>query len=183
MAITAKTFYSLEASECNSRIETEFFEALKMSNGTFKLTSDGRFSKIERSLAPFFAKRAASLKTALDVGVSSGITTIQFADFLNTGETRIKWTATDLFASAHIADITPWLRVLADPDGWPLQYDVNGRAVRPWIRKLDYLTLTAVPRIMARRYLQPLTRSLIAAGHTQEVQLISPRLKDRYQIC
>lgn len=182
MGITATDFYALESSELNGHIETEFFGALKMSNGTFKLTRDDRFSEIEKSLASFFTKRAGSLKTALDIGVSSGVTTIQFANSLNSAETQIKWTATDLFATAHLVDITPWLRVLADPDGWPLQYDINGRAVRPWIRRLDYLTFAVIPRIMARWYLRPRTKLLIEAGQTEAVKLISPRLRDRQDI-
>ena len=179
MTITACRFYSMDALESEEELEVDFFKELKMANGTFKLTAKSRFAEIERTFGGCFAERAGHIRAALDVGVSSGITTIEFADFLRAHGGKAHWTATDLYVRAHIVNPVPWLRVLADPHGWPLQYDVGGVAIRPWIRRLDYATLAFIPRMVARKILRRRALALIQQGQSKAVQLISRRLTGR----
>lgn len=177
MSLTAHDFFAL-TSACDPRIETEFFAALKMRNGTFKLTQTSRFTELEEAFGELISERAGNIRNVLDVGASSGITTIEFADFLRARGANAKLVATDLFINAHIVSIAPGLRVLAEPDGWPLQYDVGGVAIRPWIRRLDYLTLAFLPRILARQVLQSRVKAMIERGQSKPVQLISPRMAE-----
>jgi len=141
-----------------------------------------RFAEIEKSLGGVFAERAGNINEALDIGVSSGITTIEFADFLRMHGAEASWVATDLYVKAHIVEVAPGLRVLAAPNGWPLQYDIGGVAVRPWIRRLDYVTLVFIPRILARAVLRRRAAALIGRGCGRPVRLVSPRLTGRKDI-
>jgi len=182
MNIAASKFYALDASEYDESVEAEFFRHLKMENGTFKLTGGMRFAEIEKSLGYYFAERARDIEAALDIGVSSGITTAEFADFLSAHGATARWMATDLYIWAHIVDLAPGLRLLAAPNGWPLQYDIGGVAFRAWIRRLDYATLAFAPRILARKLVRRRARALIESGQSRPVQLISPRLTGRRDI-
>ena len=182
MSITAREFFSLDESEYDESVEADFFKDLKMRNGTFKLTGKSRFIEIEKFFGCYFEERAHNIRAALDVGASSGITTAEFAYFLRAHGAQANWTATDPYIRAHIVNVTPGVRVLCDPDGWPLQYDIGGVAVRPWIRRMDYATLAFIPRILARKVLRRRTKALIDRGQSKPVQLISPRLTGREDV-
>ncbi len=177
MGLTAHDFFAL-TSACDPQTETAFFAALKMRNGTFKLTQTARFAELEEVFSEKIGERASTIRNVLDIGASSGITTVEFAQYLRGLGVDAKLTATDLFITAHIVDIAPALRVLAEPDGRLLQYDIGGLAIRPWIRRLDYVTLAFVPRILARKVLQPRVRAAIDSGRSKPVQLVSPRLAE-----
>ncbi len=172
MVFRATEFFSKEAaSACDLAAESAFFSALKMRNGTFKFTQPCRFSELEQVIQPFVRERSGSLREVLDIGVSTGVTTIEFADFLRNNGALATVIATDLFIDAHIVHASPQLTVLADSEGWPLQYDYRGIIVRPWIRRLDYLTLAFVPRLLARWLLRARARAMIAAGRSEVVQM------------
>lgn len=179
MVLRATEFFSKEgASVCDPAAESAFFSALKMRNGTFKFTQPCRFSELERVIQPFVKERSGSLQEVLDIGVSTGVTTVEFANFLRSNGASAKVIATDLFINAHIVHAWPQLTVLADSEGWPLQYDFRGIVVRPWIRRLDYVTLAFVPRLLARWLLRARARALIAAGSSEVVQMTTRLLSN-----
>ena len=180
MTLTASEFF--DGGPRDAAAEDAFFRNLKMRNGSFKRTRTNRFAEIERAFGPELSRRAASLRSVLDVAVSSGITTAEFAEFLDRLGARVSLTATDLFIDAAIVNLAPGLRALVDREGWPLQYDVRGRAVRAWTRRLDYLTLTAPLRHAARLSCQRKARALLAAGQARPARMVSPRLLGRPDI-
>jgi SAM-dependent methyltransferase len=182
MALTAGTFFSQTIGEFDPNNEAAFYGALKMRNGTFKLTRASRFSQIENDLGNIFAKKAGAISSVLDVGASTGITTLEFADFLKSKGSSAKITATDLFIDAHIVCLWKNFQILVDRKGWPLQYDVFGIAVRPWIRRLDYATLAFIPRMVAHAMFEKRAATLIAKGQSTPVKLISKRLISRPEI-
>lgn len=182
MTLTADAFFSQSAEDIDPATEAAFYGMLKMPNGTFKLTRGSRFAEIEEAFGRIFAEEAARIHSVLDVGVSTGITTLEFADFLQSRGSPAEITATDLYVQAHIVQPFRELRVLADPKGWPLQYDICGKAIRPWIRRLDYVTLAFVPRILARAVLRNRVKALIQKGESKPVQLISKSLSGRSDI-
>ena len=182
MALTADAFFSQSAEDIDPATEAAFYGMLKMRNGTFKLTRASRFAEIEEAFGRIFTEKAGKIHSVLDVGVSTGITTLEFADFLQSRGSLARITATDLYIQAHIVQPFRELRVLADPKGWPLQYDICGKGIRPWIRRLDYVTLAFVPRILARAVLQNRVKALIQKGESKPVQLISKRLSGRSDI-
>jgi SAM-dependent methyltransferase len=179
MGLTARHFFSLDAAACDPHVESEFFAGLRMRNGTFKLTRPSRFAELDEAFSSVIAERATQLRSVLDVGASSGITTIDLAEFLRRQGVSATITATDLFVRAHLIDAGPTARILTDADGWPLQYDIGGVAVRPWISRLDYLTLACIPRLVARRLVQRRAKAVIERGESRVVALVSPRLARR----
>lgn len=174
----AEYFFDRTGAPDQSR-ECEFFSSLKMRNGTFKLTRPSRFSEVEAELRTALGSRARDLRQALDVGASIGSTTIELADYLEQLGARAEVIGTDLFVEAHLVELSPRLRVLSNSEGWPLQYDIGGRAVRAWIRRLDYITLGFLPRLLARLLLRSELRTRIAQGRTRPVKMESRALRSR----
>jgi hypothetical protein len=153
-----------------------------MRNGTFKLTQPSRFRELEVAFRPFIAERAAFLHDILDVGVSTGLTTVELSKFLERCGATVHITATDLFVEAHIVEFAPGVTVFCDPEGWPLQYDLRGVTIRPWIRRLDYVTLAFAPLLLARVLLQPRLRARVRAGKSRQVQMITRSLPENGKI-
>lgn len=179
MPVTAKDFFSANGAQADLAVECEFFAGLKMRNGTFKLTRPSRFALLEQALGPVIRTRVAGPCSVLDVGASTGLTTIELADFLRAQGAAPEVIGTDLFIDAHLVDIAPGVNVLSDPEGWPLQYDVAGMGIRAWVRRLDYVTLAVLPRLLARKFLQPRLRRRIAEGRAQPVRMESRALRGR----
>jgi len=179
MTLTAKRFFSTESVRSNLSIECAFFSSLKMRNGTFKLTRPSRFAALETMLGPIVRSRPADFRDVLDIGVSTGLTTAELAGFLESQGAAAHVVGTDLFIEAHLVDLMPGFRVLADPGGWPLQYDLAGFGLRAWVRRLDYVTLAALPRLFARTLLQPQLRRRIANGEAEHVRMESRALAGR----
>ncbi|TCN31443.1 ATP-binding protein [Sinorhizobium americanum] len=176
MNLSASEFYSSGADTTDVVLESAFFAKLKMRNGTFKLTQPSRFQELEVAVRPHVEERAGSLREVLDVGVSTGLTTVELAKFLGDCGSAASITATDLFIEAHIVELFPGFRVFCDPEGWPLQYDLRGVAIRPWIRRLDYVTLAFIPLMLGRSMLKARLRSRISAGVSRPVRMITRSL-------
>lgn len=179
MTLTAKRFFSTESVRSNLSIECAFFSSLKMRNGTFKLTRPSRFAALETMLGPIVRARPGDFHEVLDIGVSTGLTTAELTDFLESQGASAHVVGTDLFIEAHLVDVMPGFRVLADRGGWPLQYDLGGFGLRAWVRRLDYVTLAAWPRLFARTLLQPQLRRRIAEGEGEPVRMESRALAGR----
>lgn len=182
MKITATDFFTTDKVNFDAKIETAFYATLKMRNGTFKLTRASRFDEIEHAFKSVLTSRAATIRSVLDIGVSTGVTTAEFADFLSSIGAAAEIVATDLYIDAYIVEPFRGFRILADHDGWPMQYDLGGKAIRPWTRRLDYLTLAFIPRKLARMYFQRQAANLIRQDKHKAVRLVSPRLINRTDI-
>jgi hypothetical protein len=182
MTLSASKFYSSDTDTTDAALESAFFAKLKMRNGTFKLTQPSRFQELEVAFRPYIEERADTLREILDVGVSTGLTTVELARFLKDCGAAASIIATDLFIEAHIVELAPDFRVFCDPEGWPLQYDVRGITVRPWVRRLDYVTLAFIPLMLGRSVLQPRLRSRIRAGMSRPVQMITRSLPSNGEI-
>jgi hypothetical protein len=176
MTPTATDFFSGRVTG-DAEAEHRFFSSLKMRNGTFKTTRAARFEDVEAAFAHPIAAAAPRIRQVLDVGVSTGTTTLDLAGFLGRHGIPATVTGTDLFLDAHMVRLGPGLRVLTDADGWPLQYDLAGRAVRPWTRRLDYLTLAAPLLWTARRAVHARAQRAIRAGTSRPVRLVTPRVE------
>lgn len=155
----------LEAAE-----EAATFAKLKMRNGTFKMTKPSRFKDLEAAISAFVAKMAPDSEV-LDIGVSTGITAVELSEYMRSHGISARLTATDVFIDAFIVPILPGFTVLCDGEGWPLQYDFRGFSLRPWIRRLDYVTLAFVPLTLARRILQPRLKAAVRSGKGTRVQM------------
>jgi len=179
MTSTARQFFLIDREHADAAAESRFFSSLKMRNGTFKLTQPSRFAALEDEIGPAIAEHAARLRQVLDVGASTGLTTIELADFLRATGASVQVTGTDLFIQAHLVEVAPGFHVLSDPQGWPLQYDIAGLPVRAWTRRLDYITLMAAPRYAARAALGGRLRRMIARGESLPVRMETTGLAER----
>jgi hypothetical protein len=74
------------------------------------------------------------------------------------------------------------VRVLTDASGFPLEYDVGGWPIRPWITWRDYCTLAFLPRILARCIFRTSLKTAIATGESKPVKLINSALLARQDI-
>ena len=173
MTITARRYFDGVVSAAD---EARFYGSLKMRNGTFKSTRSRRFADLD----PLILKHAPVLEEGelliLDVAVSGGISTVELAEAFHAAGRECRLTATDLFIEARLLELGGWLTVLTGSDGWLLQYDVAGLAIRPWIRRLDYLTLAVLPSRIARSVIGLPIRERIHAGRGRRVRLVCQRL-------
>lgn len=179
MALTATAFFGHPHSSISPRAEDEFFGALKLGNNTFKLTASGRFAELDDGLAGALSRFSARVDQVLDIGVSSGVTTLDLYERLKRAGQAVRITATDVAIDAYIVTPFPRCRVLVDGEGHVLQYDLFDRALRPWRRRLDWisgmiLVRGLANRICGRRASEMMRTSGPSAG--QRVTLVSPRL-------
>lgn len=170
---TAAQFFDRSLDRVSRRYEARFFGALKTGNATFKRTEAGRMVEIDRRMIRRIAGAGSRIDTALDLGISSGTTTIELIEALRRAGHRPAVTATDRMINARLVPLRWGCRALVEPDGHVLQYDVLGAAIRPWRRRLDYFTGLAAIGHLAHRLLDP----QIARAHTgRPVALVSPHL-------
>ena len=66
MALTARRFFAVEATQVDPVEESEFFSGLKMRNGTFKLTRPSRFADLDAEIASAISERAGGIRQVLD---------------------------------------------------------------------------------------------------------------------
>lgn len=173
----ASAFLSLPPEAVDPATEAAVFSSLKLRNGAFKTTAPGRFAELDAFLEPFLVRRAGRIRQVLDVGASSGCTTIDLARTLTRLGIAAEVTATDLCLDAVVVQLSARLRVLADRSGWPLQYEVAGRAVRPWPRRLDWVWPAGPARLLARRAVGAAVRRRLWRGEGAPLRLVSPRVR------
>jgi hypothetical protein len=161
----------------NAWDESAFFAGLKMPNGTFKLTMPSRFAEWDAVLRPFLQQRAAAIRQVLDLGASTGVTTVELHRLLGASGVEARVTATDLYVEAFLVTFGPRLRALCDRHGSPLKYEVFGLAVRPWSRRLDYVTSAWLPLALARRLLRPRLAAAVRSGNAAPVRMITGLLR------
>src|SRR5215212_2191501 len=117
-------------------LEVRFFYSIKLKNGIRKYTYPGRLDDlndlVNRLLPPH-----RPLKV-MDVAVSSGVNTLEWIDALRRAGVDCHMVAGDLNVNAFLVSVGKRLHVLVDGAGYPLQFDIFGRAVQnpPGRRKL-----------------------------------------------
>jgi len=174
---TATKFFSVDPDRLTARDEALFFGALRTGNATFKRTDQARLRTIDTALIDCLDRANATIDTALDLGISSGVTTSELATALMQSGRCVRMTGTDRSLAARIVDLPMGCRALVEPTGHVLQYEILGRAMRPWTRRLDYLTGMALARTVVNRTLAPLARAQAVSRQAgNSVALVSPRL-------
>jgi hypothetical protein len=178
MAMTASAFFSKAAEDIAPEEEEAFFRSLKVRNRNTKQTAFGRLAGLNEALHGILKNSDRPLRQILDVGVSSGVTTVELYESLAGAGIEPQIVATDLSLNAAIVSISPGCRALVDASGDVLQYDVMGRAIRPWRRRLDYVSGMLFVRGLLNRSLAPAARRALekdGAG-VQKVKLVRAQL-------
>ncbi len=115
------------------QLETQFFERVVLPNGTFKTTKAHRLDDLNLAALPFLTQ----LNTAdgplkiMDVGISSGVSTIEWHEQLTAERIPCELTGTDLTVYASLMSLTRHLGVLVDRDGNFLHLDAFGQGAPP----------------------------------------------------
>lgn len=177
MAVAALRFFAERCTGITPAIEDEFFSSIKLSNGTFKTTEANRFGELNNELMRLVTASGRAIARVLDVGVSSGVTTLELLHALRGVGFSPEVTATDLAIEAYIVPLWPACRALVEAGGFPLQYELFGMVVQPWRRRLDFLDGMIAVRWLANRVCAPRARQALRQRQgIKSVKLISPRL-------
>lgn len=174
---TASTFFSTPPERISPAVEDRFFGRLKTGNATFKRTGHGRLDRVNDGLIDAFSRAGAQVSTVLDIGISSGVTTIELADALRAAGHDVQVTGTDRSLIAHMVELSRFVRVLAEPNGHVLQYDLCGLAIKPWRRRLDYVNGMVAVRAVLHRLLDARVRARLAVDEGKALPLVTPRLR------
>lgn len=184
MSLTATRFFQSPGALASPDAEDRFFTDLRTRNATFKRTGSDRFRDLDEACVQCFEKADVSIAQVLDVGISSGTTTLALSDRLHEAGYPAKVIGTDLSVDGHLVTAYPGVRVLTDEAGYPLQYDVMGVVLRPWKRRADYVTGMVLVRAAANAWIGRRAMRLLRQGKggSAPVQLVSPRLSSRNDV-
>lgn len=175
----ANSFLHAPADQVTAQMEQEFFSSIMVRNRTWKTTSHGRFREVNEWLMHEVCAGRVRLANILDVGVSSGISTLELYNDICSGGYETRIVGTDLFIHAYLVRVGARCHALVDDTGFPLQFDVFGRGLAPWVtqrdqrngmfllRKLVNLAFTHRARAILRRK---------SDARVEQVQLVTPRL-------
>ena len=175
MTLTARKFYKRGFLPSPAQ-ETEFFRNIKLENGTFKRTSDGRMDDLNDRLIDVLGRMGRQPQAFLDVGVSSGISTLELLFALKGAAINASVVATDIQLMAKLDKFHFGFDALVSPDGFPLQFGCLGFAVRPWTVRRDLLTGYPILSCIARRYYRLLKTIASSRKCSEEILLLSPRM-------
>ena len=193
---TAKEFFFTRAileDEALASRERAFFRSIRLKNGTYKTTYAHRLDNLNdivNSVLP--VDRPLEI---MDAAASSGVATLEWMESLQNAGVEFKMTAGDLCVRAFLLSFGRFLNVLVDDTGYPLQFDIRGKAIPyPPRRRLSLLNPPlfigvhtvrwALPPFFARMFKRrivdgdrtPLLRYGVAC---RETLLISPRLAEQ----
>jgi hypothetical protein len=107
--------------------ERAFFHAIRLKNGTYKTTYSHRLDTVNEIVNRLLASRRPV--EIMDVAVSSGVGTLEWMESLDRAGIQYRMTAGDLCVKAFLLSFGQFLNVLVDKSGYPLQFDILGRAI------------------------------------------------------
>ena len=128
--MSARTILAPDAA-VTSRQEAAFFSGLRLRNGTFKTTAERRLDDLNQLVIEQWKALGAAPCRLLDVGVSSGVSSVEWLQSLAAAGFDVDLVATDVCLKAQLVPICRQYDVLVDRSGHILQHIVFGVAIRP----------------------------------------------------
>jgi SAM-dependent methyltransferase len=158
------------------KLERSFFQSVCLPNGTHKTTAPGRLKDVDQIIYEHLDnKKTVRL---LDVGISSGITTIELLRHLESRHIQTYGTGVDISVRGYLTSILG-VDVLRDPDGNVLQvatpFFARGRphhSQKSIASKLLRLGMDLLESSLARKW-------LLNSRRSQCLNLVSPLLLGR----
>lgn len=179
--IPAGKFLDFSLEQITPTAEEEFFTSLKLRNGTYKTTFQRRFTDIDHALLKFIESGDVAVDNVMDVGISSGSSTLELYQELHAAGYKSRITGTDMTPDAYFISVFPGCFALVDDTGYPLRYDILNRTMKPWVVSEDYRSGFFVIRkcinICLGRRAKRLMRQTDSMN-VRKVKLITPRLRD-----
>ena len=159
-------------------MEEDFFTSLMTRNKTYKTTFHDRFSDINPYLLEYLLHHGPAVPRILDVGVSSGISTVELYDDLRRGGLEVEILATDILVDAFLVRVFPKCHALVDPSGFPLRLDLPVVTMKPWVTRDDYYNgFFILRKFVNSLFTRRAHRILRNPGDARisEVKLVTPR--------
>ncbi len=124
---TARRIFLSEQPNLDKLREDEyaFFSSIKLENGTTKTTDRNRMRDVDRWFYEFLPK--TEVQKILDVGISSGITTVELCELLDAKNTPYLVSAMDSDLTAYLLILGGDRSVLVDKRGNPIHFEMNGK--------------------------------------------------------
>jgi hypothetical protein len=122
---------TVPSSDGQEYLEREFLERVVLPNGTFKTTNANRLDDLNAATLPYIAQLTERPLKTMDVSISSGVSTLEWHDFLSANGIATEMVGTDLTVHASLVSLTPGLGVLVDRDRNILHLDIFGRGTPP----------------------------------------------------
>jgi hypothetical protein len=129
-----------------------FFRNILNSNGSWKTTRRSRHGTMDERLIRAIDTRGLRPKVVMDIGVASGVTTVDLMNSLKRAGHDVSMIATDRTIDGYVARLHPDLDVLVEPNGHVLKVELFGLEFSPWYSKSDYLSGLFVLKAILRRY-------------------------------
>ena len=183
--LAAKAFFATPVAELTPEVEREFFGSLMTRNKTYKTTFHRRFPDVDPKLVRQLQDDGLRTPEILDIGVSSGVSTVELHDELQKSGLDARIVATDLLIEALLVHVLPGCHALVDPSGFPLRFDLPFGSMKPWVTQDDYRTGFFIVRkainIAMTRLSTRILRNRDDARITP-VKLVTPRLSSNNDI-
>jgi hypothetical protein len=128
MILNVRSFLTGDA--FTQKQEAAFFASIRLRNGTFKTTDHHRLDDLNMLVIGEWQKLDRKPRQIMDVGVSSGISSLEWANALTRAGIDAEIVATDLCIRGSLVRLLPGYEVLLDRDGKVLQHIVCNRPVR-----------------------------------------------------
>lgn len=152
MTIPASVYLALEPDSAFVRsaqfeaAEDAFYASLRTASGSWKTTHRRRLDRIEDLFFEVISRGAGSPSVLMDIGISSGITTLEWLAKFERRGMKPRVIGTDISLSVYIATLGRSFRALVESGGSILQLELFGRGIRLWCGWRDYLNGTFVIR-------------------------------------
>ena len=149
------------------------------STGIRKTTAPGRLDRVNQLFFEVLDELGLRPKTIMDVGISSGVTTLEWLQEFDRRGMDVRMIGTDLNMIAYLRKVAPGFHVLTDRNQKLLQLELLGFPVRPYHRKRDIFTGGVIWRPILRHIA---SRLLPAAPDEKPLYLVTPLLRNQQRV-
>jgi hypothetical protein len=173
-----QVFFERNPPERQAVLEREFFNRVCTANGTFKTTANNRLDDVNQVLLPYVRRFEAP--EILDVAVSSGITTVEWFDYLSQFDLRFRLVATDICVNSSLVSLrfVPFFSAIFDKDENLIHVSVCGRG---WIthRQLNPKSFAGLLTLLTRWFVRAASRTIPAILHREPLMLVTSGIANR----
>jgi len=112
-------------------LERKFFDHVVLPNGTFKTTNARRLDDLNHAVLPHLPQNPGRALKIMDVSISSGVSTLEWHDFLLQNGIPVEMVGTDLTVYTSLISFGPRLAALIDRNRNILHLDAFGLGISP----------------------------------------------------
>jgi hypothetical protein len=167
--------------------EYQFLDQIITSTGTRKATRPHRLDAINAALFEVLERSPSVPRCIMDIGASTGITTLELlAEFERRG-LQVRMIGTDLTTSVYLFKANRFLDALIEDNGHILQLALGGFGFRPWSRRREYFLGISLLRRAVVRYVRsrieaagiPIPFGSVSHRGLEAFAFVSPAVRSR----